>query len=60
MKKSISIVILLLLITLSPIPNVNAEEKPCTYARSIYLIEYETGRVLYEKQAHTKIPGKYN
>lgn len=56
MRKSISIVFLLLLISIAHVPAVKAEEKPCTYARSVYLMDYGTGRVLYEKQAHVKMP----
>lgn len=56
MKKNIRIAIIFLLITLFPLHCVEAAETPSVYARSAILIEIETGRVLYEKQADLKIP----
>lgn len=56
MKNRIRLAILLILITFFPVPTANAKQPPNFFARSMILIEMETGRVLYEKQAHAKVP----
>lgn len=56
MKNKAKVIILFLIITFFPIPSASAEQAPSFYAKNMILIEMETGRVLYEKQAHTRIP----
>ncbi|NLN04559.1 MAG: D-alanyl-D-alanine carboxypeptidase [Clostridiaceae bacterium] len=56
MKNRIRLAILLIVIAIFPIPTAQAKQTPSFYARSVILIEIDSGRVLYEKQAHTRIP----
>jgi D-alanyl-D-alanine carboxypeptidase (penicillin-binding protein 5/6) len=56
MKNRIRLAIFLIAITFFPIPAANARQTPSFYARNAILIEIDSGRVLYEKQAHVRIP----
>jgi serine-type D-Ala-D-Ala carboxypeptidase (penicillin-binding protein 5/6) len=60
MKRSLSLLVIALLLTSLWIPSVSAEETPSTditnNVRSAILIERDTGQILYEKNSNEELP----
>ncbi len=56
MKNKIKMLMILLTVALLPVPKVQAKKQLYLYAKSAILIEIDTHRVLYEKQANVRIP----
>ena len=60
MKRYVSLLVIVLLLTSLWIPSVSAEEKKSTditeNVRSAILIESDTGKILYEKNSNEELP----
>ena len=56
MKKYSPVIAILLILNMSCLPTISLAEPPENSARAAVLMEVETGRVLYEKNPHEKLP----
>lgn len=56
MKKYSLVIAILLILNMSCLPTISLAEPPENSARAAVLMEVETGRVLYEKNPHEKLP----
>jgi len=55
-KKYSPVIAILLILNMSCLPTISLAEPPENSARAAVLMEVETGRVLYEKNPHEKLP----